>query len=197
MAAVAFGRRNVAQSAPMVRSRTAPAARPPEAVAPRYDDIRAEHEPAQASSAPEAASPLKIAIFGLVLLLVAVALPAFYFPELRRERALLDTYRPDFSVNVERADCSRYMFLLTNCRVNFSWAEGNTRRMANSSFLVGFRGMGGLQVVPMRSPADPGTVTSSVALDHLGNRMWTLVVLSGLALFMSVCVLMNLRSRRA
>jgi hypothetical protein len=96
------------------------------------------------------------------------------------------------SVRVERASCSRYFFLVTSCSVQLSWPDGNARRTAESNFLVGLKSMGGLRVMPVRSSADSGVVTSALALEHLSNRIWTMVLVPGTCLLLGVLMLMKL-----
>ena len=194
MAGVAFGKRNVPQpTRPLARDRVAsPAAQPRFEAEP----VRWEAEP-QAESTGRATDPAtarNVLIGAVVLLLFAVVLPAIYFSELRRDSALENTYRPDFSIQVERANCSRYALLVTACSVSFSWQDNNNnvRQMADSSFLVAFRSMNGLAVVPMRSAANPTVVTSAVALESLGNRTWTLVLIPGFCLLLSLLMLRKL-----
>jgi hypothetical protein len=140
---------------------------------------------------------LSVAGGALMLLALGAGLPVSLLPELRHEMALENTYRPDLTVEVERASCRRYLFLVTSCSVNFSWVEGNARKTAESTFLVGLKSMGGVRVLPVRSPADPDTPTSAVALDNLGNRAWTLALVSGACLLLGLAMLMKLYGNRA
>lgn len=194
MAGVAFGRRNaVKPTRPLARDMAAPRAVQPESKLD-VDPVRWESElrAETPSRAIDPASARKGLAGALVLLLLAVMLPAIYFSELRRDAALEHTYRPDFSVRVERADCSRYFLLVTACSVGFSWHDDNVSKIASSSFLVGFTSMNGLRVVPMRSAADPTVVTSAVALEHLAKRTWTLVLISAACLLLGLLILRKL-----
>jgi hypothetical protein len=134
-----------------------------------------------------------IRIGALVLIGFAVLMAVLFFPDVRRDAALQSTFRPDFNVMVERANCSRYVLVVTHCSVSVSWQDGAGRSMSNSSFLVGLKGMGGLRVIPVRSVADPSVVTSAVAVEHLSNRIWTLVLAPGLCLLLGVLMLLKLR----
>jgi hypothetical protein len=191
MATATFGRRNAVQSGPAPR---APAPRRHDAEAPRWTepDARGSEVEAPAGRAIDAGNTRNIVVGALVLLLLAVVLPMIYVSDLRRDAALQDTFGPDMSVRVERASCSRYFFLVTSCTMQFSWAERGVRKIADTGFLVGFKSMGGLSVVPVRSAADPAVVTAGVALDHLGNRTWTLVLVCGGCLLLGGLMLMKL-----
>jgi hypothetical protein len=52
--------------------------------------------------------------------------------------------------------------------------------------------MGGLRVVPVRSSADSSVVTSSVGLEQLSNRAWTLLLVPGTCLLLGALMLMKL-----
>jgi len=155
---------------------------------------RPEADPRVGNAVPtiDSTSARKIIVGALALMLIAVALPLGFLSELRRDAALKDTFRPDLSVSVERASCSRYLFLVTSCSVQLSWPDANARRTAESSFLVGLKSMGGLRVVPVRSSADSAMVTAGIALEHLSNRIWTLVLVPGTCLLLSVLMLIKL-----
>ena len=119
-----------------------------------------------------------------------------FFSDLRRDMALQDTFRPDPGIAIESASCRRYLFLVSHCSMHFSWQDGAAGRMAESSLLVGFKSMGGLRVIPVRSAVDPTVVTASVALDHLSNRIWTLTLVPGACLLLGVLMLMKLGRRK-
>jgi hypothetical protein len=194
MASATFGRRNVLDGRRnVVESRP----RPPKAAAAREIDIdrgavEAQPRAADAARAIEPGNARKILMGALALFLIAVVLPVTFFPELRRDLMLRETFRPDLTVRVENADCSRYLLLVTSCRVRFSWPDGNARRTAESGFLVGLTSMGGRLVMPVRSSADAAVVTSGVALDHLTNRTWTLALVAGACLLLGVLMLRKL-----
>jgi hypothetical protein len=193
MASATFGQRNAIQPARAIR--------PPKAAAADRSDAgrnspEAEPRAAGAGRTIDPGNARKVLVGALALVLIAIVLPAAFFSELHRDLALKDTFRMDPNVRVERASCSRYFFLATSCSVQLSWPDGNARRIADSNFLVGLKSMGGLRVLPMRSSADPAVVTSNVALEHLGNRTWTLALVSGICLLLGVLMLKKLlRSR--
>ena len=206
MASATFGQRNAVQPTRTPRAARAAASRN---LSAKVDALEAEARALEAEARAIAASRAidtprsiepdsarKTLIGALILLLFAVVLPVAYFSELRRDATLKDTFRPDLSLRVERADCSRYLFLVTSCNVQLSWPDGNARETAKSSFLVGLSGMGGLRVVPMRSATDPAVVTSSIALDYLGNRAWTLALLPGTCLLLGLLMLARLHRGR-
>jgi hypothetical protein len=194
MASATFGQRNAIQPAKSIRS-------PKPAVAGRSDAERgtpqAEPPAADAGHAIDQQNARKVFVGALALLLIAVVLPVVFFSELYRDMGLRDSFRPDLNVRVERASCSRYFLLVTSCNVQLSWPDGDGRTMADSSFLVGFKSMGGLRVVPLRSSADPAVLTSSVALEHLGNRTWTLALISGICVLLGVLMLRKVSRSRA
>jgi hypothetical protein len=131
-----------------------------------------------------------------MLILLAVMLPVGFLSELRRDAALMNTFRPDLSVTVERASCSRYFLLVSSCSVQLSWVDDSARRTANTSFLVGLKSMDGVRVLPVRSSADATVVTSAVALENLTNRTYTLLLIPGTCLLLSVVMLVKLHRGR-
>jgi hypothetical protein len=193
MASAAFGRRNAIQPARAVRAPAAAASRGLD------ERPRPEAEPRAGDAVPASDSAVdwKTVVGALVLLLIAVALPLGYVSDLRRDAALKNTFRLDLSVKVEHANCTRYYFLVTSCSVQLSWPDGDARRTTDGSFLVAFNSMGGLRVMPVRSSTDPMVVTSALALDHLSNRFWTLLLVPGMCLLLSVLMLMKLLRGRA
>ena len=193
MATAAFGRRNVAHHAPAKRAAVDALPRRADA-----EPLTSELQPQTESGAPaiDPGSARKIGIGALVLIGFAVLMAFLFFPDLRRDAALQDTFRPDPSVMVERASCSRYLLLVTHCSMHFSWQDGAAGRTAESSFLVGLKSMGGLRVIPVRSGVDPTVVTAAVALEHLPNRIWTLVLAPGACLLLGVLMLMKLARGR-
>jgi hypothetical protein len=193
MASATFGRRNAIKSSGAIR--------PPAVAESRRSGAEcitpeAEARAGEAVRAIDPARTRKIVVGMLALVLIAVALPLGFFSELRRDTALQDTFRADMSVRVERASCSRYFFLVTSCSVHLSWPEGNARRTAESSFLVGLKSMGGLRVMPARSTADSSVVTTAVALEHVSNRIRTMVLLPGTCLLLGVLMLLKLNRGR-
>jgi hypothetical protein len=192
MATATFGRRNVVHRAPPTR----PAANAP----PRrtvQDQLQAQvGEPAELPErAANPGNPLKATLSALAMIASGVFLIFLFASDLQRDLSLKGTFRPDFNVSVDRAKCSRYVFIVSQCSVRFSWRDGATEQTASGNFLVGLRSMDGVRVIPVRSTADPSVVTSAVALDHLSNRIWTLVFLSGASLLLGVLVLMKLHRR--
>lgn len=190
MASATFGQRNAIKSATALGSPQVTA--PPRRTDAELSGRGAEPRAADAVRVIDPSSARKIVVGALVLMLLAVVLPLSFFSELRRDAALKDTFRPDLRARVERASCSRYFFLVTSCSVQLSWPDGNARRTAESSFLVGLKSMGGLRVMPVRSSADATVVTSGIALEHLGNRIWTLMLVSGTCLLLGALMLMKL-----
>ncbi len=193
MASATFGRRNEVKSARAIRPPAGASSRRLDAelttpvVEPRAND---------AVHAIDPASTRQIVVGMLGLVVIAAVVLLCFFSELRRDAALQDTFRPDLSVKVEHASCSRYFFLVTSCSVQFSWPDGNARKTAESSFLVGLKSMGGLSVMPVRSSADSSVVTSALALQNLSNRFWTMVLVPGTCLLLSMLMLMKLNRRR-
>ena len=194
MATATFGRRNIAHSASAARPSASAAPRRPEA-ASLASDINPHNESAERAVTPDKAGNIRIG--ALVLIGCGLLLAFFFFPDLRREASLQDTFRPDFNVVVERANCRRYIFVVTHCSLQFSWQDGAGRSTASSSFLVGLKWMGGTQVIPMRSAADPSVVTSAIAVESLSNRICTLILAPGLCLLIGVLMLVQVRSDRA
>jgi hypothetical protein len=190
MATAAFGKRNIAhRPAPM---QPAASARPRRTA---LEQVPAEG--GQAVELPQHATqrgdPHKAALGGLIMLASAVFLVVMFFSDLQRDLSLQGSFRPDFHVTVEQAKCSRYAFLVSHCSIRLGWQDGATRQTASSSFLVGLKSMDGVRVMPVRSTADPSVVTSAVALEHLNNRIWTLVLVTGTGLLLGLLGLMKLR----
>lgn len=190
MATATFGRRNVVRHAPPARPS---ASAPPRRIA--QDQIQPQvGEPAELPErAANPVSPLKATLSALAMIASGVLLIFLFASDLQRDVSLKGTFRPDFNVSVDRAKCSRYVFIVSQCSVRFSWQDGATEQTASGNFLVGLRSMDGVRVIPVRSTADPSVVTSAVALDHLSNRIWTLVFLSGICLVIGLLVLLKLR----
>jgi hypothetical protein len=193
MATATFGRRNT------IKPGTAPLSRRSvEALRKTYSDLSAPVDEGQVVDRTRAFDPSsarKLVIAALALIGIAVLLLTCFLTELRRDAALIDTFRLDPSISVERASCRRYLFLVTSCSVQLSWrgAGTNTRQIADTRFLVGLKSMGGLMVMPVRSSADATVVTTAVALKNLPNRMWTLASISGGCLLLGVLMLLKLR----
>lgn len=192
MATATFGRRNVAHRAPPIPS--AADARPRRQALdgpPTQIEQTADLSP----RATQPVNPVKAALGALFMIAGGALLIFLFASDLQRDISLQDTFRPDLSISVERAKCSRYVFLVSHCNVRFSWQEGATQQTADGSFLVSLQSMGGARVIPVRSTADPSVVTSAVALAHLSNRVWTLVLFSGASFLIGLLVLMKLRRR--
>lgn len=187
MATATFGRRNVAHAAPSMR----PAASAP----PEQMLVQGEQTAEPPQRAAQTADPLKANLGALAMIAGGVLLLVLFFSDLQRDISLQDTFRPDPGVNVERAKCTRYAFVVSHCSVRFSWQDGATQQTVDGSFLVGLKSMGGMPVIPVRSTADPSAVTSIAALAHLSNRIWTLALFSGASLLIGLLVLLRLRRR--
>ena len=81
-------------------------------------------------------------------------------------------------MKVEKANCTRYWFLVSTCDVRLSWLDFGTTRIVHTGFIVSLTSMNGTSIVPMRSAVDPNVLTSSAGLERLSNRAWTLGALS-------------------
>src|SRR5262249_44113871 len=141
-------------------------------------DITARTQDAEAAAGP--AKERNVGVGGLILIGAGLLLALFFLPDLRRDVSLQDAFRADYNVAIERANGRRYLFLVTHCSVHFSWQDGGGRRTASSNFLVGLKSMGGVHTFPVRSGVDASVVTTSVALESLGNRIGTLALSCGL-----------------
>lgn len=181
MAATQFGRRRVPRFARA-------SALPDIATLRRIEaDIRARN-----ARGPQPRGPLLILACIFVSLVFAAALPAAFYPDLQRDTQLRATFQPDLRVKFDRGACTRYWFLVTRCAVSFSWLEAGARKTADTSFLVSLVSMGGIKIVPMRSSVEPTLVIPGTALDYLGNRTWTLAVLSSIGASLGVLFLTGL-----
>lgn len=156
MATATFGRRNVAHLAPSMR----PAASAPRRATSEQMPVQSEQAVGLPQRTAQPVDPLKATLGALGMIAGGVLLLFLFFSDLQRDISLQDTFRPDASITVERAKCTRYAFVVSHCSVRLGWQDGATQRTADGSFLVSLKSMGGMPVIPARSTADPSVVTS-------------------------------------
>lgn len=106
-----------------------------------------------------------------------------------RDFAHGSSFVADPSIKVERAECKRTNFVLTDCDIDLSWMTASGPKKQRAGFMLLFSSMADKAVVPLRSKSDPAVVSTQVALDHMTNRTITFMVFASILLMLVVIAL--------
>jgi hypothetical protein len=135
------------------------------------------HAPDEAGSPPAWAAVTASQLIKAVLIFVGLFALGAYFqgPHLMRDLRLAKTYEIDFSVNVNRGDCTGYVFMHF-CEVSFTTENNGVTATENTHFFVTGFSMDKQPLIPVRSTVEPTAISVAYAVDDgLSNRLWSAI----------------------
>lgn len=136
----------------------------------------------------EAAGGFSFKYFACFLFMLML-LAAFVYSTcgaLYRDLAHGSSFLADASIKVERAECTRTNFIVTDCDIDLSWMAASGPKTQRAGFMVLFASLADTPVVPLRSSRDPEVVSTQAAVDRMTNRTVTFLVFASILLMLVV-----------